>query len=107
MPNKNLNQWFNPKAFAQPRPGEYGNTPVHITTGGTFLAPGSIRIDMGVTRKFQLREGQTLEFRAEAFNVPNHVNPGLPNAVLRDATFGKILTAADPRVMQMALKYVF
>ncbi|HYR84365.1 MAG TPA: TonB-dependent receptor [Terriglobia bacterium] len=107
MPNKSMEQWFNPKAFAQPRPGQYGNTPVHSTTGGTFLAPGSIRIDMGVTRKFQIREGQTLEFRAEVFNVPNHVNPGLPNTVLSNSTFGKILAAADPRVMQMALKYVF
>ena len=62
---------------------------------------------MGLTRKFQIREGQTLGFRAEAFNVPNHVNSGLPITVLSNSTFGKILTAADPRVMQMALKYVF
>jgi hypothetical protein len=107
MPNKNMDQWFNPKAFEQPGRGQYGNTPVHSTTGGRFLAPGSIRIDMGVTRKFQLRERHTLEFRAEAFNVPNHVNPGLPNTILSNATFGKILTAGDPRIMQMALKYQF
>jgi hypothetical protein len=107
MPNKTIEQWFNPKAFLQPGRGEYGNTPVHSTTGGRFLGPGTIRIDMGVTRKFQLRERQTLEFRAEAFNVPNHVNPGLPDVILSNATFGKILTAGDPRIMQMAFKFVF
>lgn len=107
MPNKSVEQWFNPKAFAHPARGQYGNTPVHSTTGGSFLAPGSVRIDMGVTRKFQLREAQTLEFRAEIFNMPNHVNPGTPTTNFSNATFGKILTASDPRVMQMALKYVF
>jgi hypothetical protein len=71
------------------------------------LAPGSVRIDMGVARKFQLREGHTLEFRAEIFNMPNHVNPGLPDTTLTSATFGKILSAGDPRIMQMALKYLF
>ena len=79
----------------------------HSTTGGTFLGPGSIRIDMGITRKFQLRERQTLEFRAEAFNMPNHVNPGLPDTTLTSATFGKILSAGDPRIIQMALKFLF
>jgi hypothetical protein len=108
MPNRNMDQWFNPKAFVQPGLGQYGNTPVHSTTGGNFLAPGSVRIDMGLTRKFAVREGQTLEFRAEMFNMPNHVNPGLPNASFANtSTFGKIQTASDPRVMQMALKYVF
>ena len=107
MPNKSMAQWFNPAAFAQPGRGEYGNTPVHSTTGGNFLAPGSFRIDMGLTRKFAVREGQTLEFRAEVFNMPNHVNPGIPDSVRSNATFGKILDANDPRIMQMALKYVF
>jgi len=107
MPNKNIDQWFNPKAFVQPGRGGYGNTPVHSTTGGSYLAPGTIRIDVGVTRRFQLREKQTLEFRAEAFNMPNHVNPGPPDTILSNSTFGKILTAGDPRIMQIALKYLF
>lgn len=62
---------------------------------------------MGLTRTFRVREGKTLEFRAEAFNVPNHVNPGDPNTTLTDSNFGRILSAADPRIMQMALKFVF
>ena len=62
---------------------------------------------MGLARKFQLREKHTVEFRAEAFNVPNHLNPGNPGAVLSSTTFGRILTADDERIIQLALKYLF
>ena len=100
--NKGINQWFNPAAFVQPAIGTYG------TMGrANVLGPGSIRIDMGLTRKFQVGEGRTLEFRAEAFNLPNHVNPGIPVTTLTDQLFGRILSANDPQVMQMALRYVF
>ena len=44
---------------------------------------------------------------AEAFNMPNHVNPNNPNVTLTDPNFGKILSTNDGRTMQMALKYVF
>jgi hypothetical protein len=107
MPNKNADLWFNPKAFAQPAIGTYGNTPNHSTTGGSFVGPGSITINTAFTRKFAVREGQTLEFRAEILNLPNHVNLDKPNSTLANATFGQILGASDPRIMQMALKYVF
>ena len=77
---------------------------------------------MGLTRKFQIREKQSIEFRAEAFNIPNHVNPcgvntgqisGNSNAVvcpvltLSNASFGQIQSVGDPSIMQLALKYVF
>ena len=48
-----------------------------------------------------------IEFRAEAFNLPNHVNPGNPGTTFTNNTFGKIQSAADPRILQLALKYVF
>ena len=65
-------------------------------------------INTNLTRTFQIREKQSLEFRVESFNLPNHVNPISPSTVLSSTnTFGKILNANDPRIMQMALKYVF
>ena len=73
----------------------------------SILAPGSINIDMGLTRTFKIRESQSIQVRAEAFNLPNHVNPDKPDATLTNSTFGRILSAADGRTMQMALKYVF
>jgi hypothetical protein len=71
------------------------------------LGPGSVNIDMGLTRVFRIREKQSIQFRAEAFNMPNHVNPNNPSTTLSDPNFGKILSAPDGRTMQMALKYVF
>jgi hypothetical protein len=100
--NKSIGQWLNPAAFEMPAVGTYGNTGSRNVYG-----PGSIRIDMGLTRRFAVREGQSLEFRAEAFNLPNHLNPGDPVATWTSSTFGRILDAQDPRIMQFALKYVF
>jgi hypothetical protein len=99
---KSVAQWLNPGAFAMPAVGTYGNTGSQSVFG-----PESIRIDMGVTRTFRVREGQAMEFRAEAFNLPNHMNPGNPVTALNSPTFGRILSAGDPRILQFALKYVF
>ena len=100
-PNKSIDQWLNIAAFARPATGVWGNA------ANSIIGPGSITINMGMTRKFQIRENQSVEFRAEAFNMPNHVNPDNPNTALNNQNFGKILSAGDPRIMQFALKYLF
>jgi hypothetical protein len=64
-------------------------------------------VDASLSRIFRIRERKTLEFRADAFNLPNHTRLGNPSTSLSSNTFGKINTAADPRIMQFALKYVF
>jgi hypothetical protein len=102
MPNKSASQWLNPNAFAIPANGTYG------TMGASSIrGPRSTQIDMGITRSFQLRERQSLQFRMEAFNVPNLVNLNTPVSALNSTTFGKILGSGDPRIMKAALKYVF
>ncbi len=50
---------------------------------------------------------QTLEFRAEAYNLTNSFRPGNPNVTLSNSLFGQIRTSDDPRILQFALKYVF
>jgi hypothetical protein len=100
--NKSINSWLNPAAFVQPAVGTYGNMGIRNVVG-----PGFIGIDMGLTRKFAVRERQSIEFRAEAFNIPNHLNPGNPVTTLTNSNFGKIQSANDPRILQLALKYVF
>ena len=103
---------MNPAAFAAPAPGTYGNL-----GAANILGPGMFQLDMAVTRTFAVGEGKTLQLRGEAFNLPNHMNPGDPVTTLNSAgTFGKIqtdisgtsgLSLGDPRILQFALKYVF
>jgi hypothetical protein len=100
--NKSTARWLNPAAFAQPATGTYGTMGV-----SNVLGPGSITIDTNLTRSFQIRENQSVEFRVEAFNLPNHVNPDDPTVILTNARFGQILSAKAPRIIQLALKYVF
>jgi hypothetical protein len=101
LPDKGVNGWLNSAAFAIPTNGSWGNASYNIE------GPGTITINAGLTRSFRITEGQTVQFRAEAFNLPNHMNPGDPIAVLNNQNFGKIFSAKDPRIMQLALKYVF
>ena len=91
-------------------PGSFGTLgPLSIVN------PGMVQVDMKLARSFRIREHQTVEFRWEVFNVPNLVNLGVPNTVLSSGTFGQITSdingsssqAGDPRIMQLALKYVF
>jgi hypothetical protein len=110
---KGSNQYLNPSAFAQPATGTYGNLGA-LNVRGLVL----VNINMSLVRRFQIREKQWLEFRAESFNLANHVNPcpqataqgaapACPVLNLSSATFGQVLYAADPRINQLALKFVF
>jgi hypothetical protein len=105
--------WLNPAAFAQPALGTYGNL-----SPGNIAGPGYFDIDIALSRIFKVKERYSLEVRAEAFNLMNRVNPGDSTAVtgsipggvdatLTDSNFGKIVSALDPRIMQVALKFSF
>ena len=72
--------------------------------------PRTWQLDMALSRTFQVRERQRLEFRGEAFNVFNSFIPGDPTAnftALNNNTFGQINFSKDARIMQFVLKYVF
>jgi hypothetical protein len=80
-----------------------------------IVNPSMVQVDMKISRTFQIRERQTLEFRWEVFNAPNRVNLAAPNTTLNSGTFGQITSdingsssqSGDPRIMQLALKFVF
>src|SRR5438132_1912327 len=111
LPNKNKDGWLNINAFAVPTQATGICSTVTLSCGygnaAQLRGPGLINLDLGLTRRVQIREAQSLEFRAEAFNAPNHVNPFNPSTALNSQSFGKSTAAADPRIMQLALKFVF
>jgi hypothetical protein len=81
----------------------------------SILNPGMVQVDMGLSRIFKIREKQNVQLRWEVFNVPNRLNAGAPSTTLSSGTFGQISSdinasgsqAGDPRIMQLALKYIF
>jgi len=89
-------------AFAQPALGTFGNAGI-----GSVKAPGFWQFDLSVTRTFQIREMQKVEFRAEAFNLANRFIMQDPTVDLNSNKFGQVTAARDPRIMQFALKYLF
>src|SRR5262245_18449605 len=97
-----LSNYLNPQAFGQPDIGTLGNL-----GRNTIQGPGTWAFDLALSRVFNVRERQRLEFRAEAFNITNSFRTGVTNAVVNNANFGVIRTAFDPRILQFALKYVF
>jgi hypothetical protein len=99
---KQGNQWLNPAAFQNPTPGTYGNVPI-----SAFIGPGAFNVDMGITRSFHNGGTREIQFRAEIFNLLNSVQKADPVAALNSQNFGLITAAGDPRIVQLALKYVF
>jgi len=58
---------YNPGAYTQPTGLTFGDSGRNSLAG-----PGRLNFDMGVFKRFKIRESKALEFRAEAFNVFNH-----------------------------------
>jgi hypothetical protein len=111
--SKTAGNYLNPAAFKLPATGTFGNVGF-----GSIAGPGWWQFDAAISRSFQVRESQRVEFRAEAFNVTNSVHYNLsPNGSnsannglvtnFNSGNFGQITSAFDPRIMQFALKYVF
>ena len=106
--------FFNTCAFASDLvPGTYGNEGRNITHG-----PGYQAWDLSVLKAFPVREQMRVEFRADFFNLWNHVNPlwgpiGAAGQVepvaieIGTPQFGQLQAARDPRLVQFAMKFYF
>ena len=58
-------------------------------------------------RRVPLAGARALEIRGEVFNVTNTPPFLAPNTAVGSAAFGTITSAGDPRVVQLALKFLF
>jgi hypothetical protein len=103
-PRKGL-PYFNPNYFVPETIGQVGNA-----MRRSFNGPGLDNYDMALAKSTTITETTKLQFRAEAFNVFNHTQFGGPNGLVNNTGqggFGYVTSAADPRIMQVALKFLF
>ncbi len=108
-PRNPLNVAFDTSAFQLPtQPGVLGNSARTVCCG-----PGINNLDFSLLKDTTLTERYRLEFRAEFFNIANHaqfttVDGNISDGYVQDGgTFGKVLRARDPRLIQFALKLLF
>jgi len=63
--------------------------------------------DFSIAKKINVAEDHYFQFRTELFNAFNHPNFGPPDIRRHANTFGRILSAADGRIIQFGLKLYF
>ena len=94
--------FLNKDAFAVNPIGTFG------TVGkGRFHGPNLINFDMGFFKNTPINEKIKTQFRAEFFNAFNRTNFDNPGTTVRSGNFGRILSARDPRIIQLGFKVTF
>jgi len=77
-----------------PTPGFAGNTAINLPG---VHGPSSLGLDMALTKKVRIDERKTFTLRADAINILNTPQWGLPNTNINSTTFGRITTATGSR----------
>ena len=99
---RTASQWFNTSAFTVALQFTIGTSSRNPVRGPSYR-----NVDLALMRRLPAASSRALEVRAEVFNLTNTPPLGAPNAVLGAPGFGTITSAGDPRVIQLALKFLF
>jgi hypothetical protein len=96
---------FNTALFPEELPGQQGNAKRRI-----FYGPGIDNYDASLQKTIRIRDSKRLDLRLEAFNLFNHsqfFGPATVDGQEEDPNFGNIVSAASPRLIQIAAKFAF
>lgn len=105
-------EYFNTGAFSAPvAPWNGGpNQGFGNARKDTIVGPGIDNFNLALFKNFNLTEGPDaphFQLRLETFNTFNHTQFSSIDTGLTDSTFGQVTAAQDPRVLQLAGKFVF
>ncbi len=96
-------KWFDTSKFTTNALGTFGDTGKN-----TLRGPRSFGTDAALLKNLPIAGRVGAQFRFEFFNLFNNVNFGNPNATVTSGqAFGQITSAADPRILQGAIKLTF
>ncbi len=105
---KTAAEWMNTAAFQRVIPDanspmqQFGNEGRNVVQG-----PGYANWDFAAVKNFRVTEGKEFQFRGELFNFLNHTNLRLPVSDIASPNFGVVQSDVGPRVIQVALKFLF
>ena len=98
-----LQQWFSVSSYGIPAQYTYGDA-----GRDTLRGPHRTNLDLSLFKNFVIKEQTRFEFRAEAFNVLNHPQFGLPNPNIGNGQAGTITSiVGNPRQLQMGIRFQF
>lgn len=104
-------EWFDTSCFARPARGDEGNASMRAQ----IRLPGISSTDLNFTKTLLGGARRKLQFRADLYNAFNQVIwTSVNTSASFDATgeqvnkqFGRVTAAANPRVAQLGLRFVF
>ncbi|HWI18409.1 MAG TPA: hypothetical protein VNT81_11720, partial [Vicinamibacterales bacterium] len=99
---RSTSRWFNTSAFVSAPAFTLGSSSRNPVRG-----PGYRNLGIALSRRITLGAKRALDVRAEVFNATNTPPLGNPNTTVGSSAFGTITSAGDPRVIQLAMKFVF
>jgi hypothetical protein len=95
-------RYFNTDAFVVNQIGQPGTAGRNILRG-----PGAATLDIGLIKGIAVTSRALVQLRAEAFNVLNRPNFSNPVASLGSPLNGQILSAGEPRIIQLSVRATF
>jgi hypothetical protein len=95
-------RYLNFSQFSEPTQGSFATTPRSICCG-----PGENQVDITASKKIAISEAKYFQFRADFFNLFNKTQFVNPDGNFSNTTYGQVLQARDPRLVQFALKFYF
>lgn len=102
---RNGQPYFNTAAFPENTLGTPGTAKRRF-----FHGPGMDNYDIALLKTVRLTEAKSLQFRLESFNSFNHAQFFGSQAVdgnIASSTFGDVISAASPRLVQLGAKFLF
>ncbi|HEX7362026.1 MAG TPA: TonB-dependent receptor [Bryobacteraceae bacterium] len=97
-----FNEFFTTNAFSMPGLGTFGDAGRNL-----FIGPGVSNWDFSVTKDVKLRESTSLEITGQFFNIFNHAQFSSVGTTLGTPSFGHIVGARDPRIIQLGARLTF
>lgn len=105
--HQSIKNWFNPKAFAIPKNGTFGNAAY-----GSITGPGEQIVNAAMFKNFVIYHENALRLQISATNVLNHPNFAGPGLTITSTSVGHITSTqsgsfAGPRTILAGVRYNF